>query len=360
MRNVYFCGMKLSPIVYDHGFENLEAYLSLQDFDNIFILTDSQTHQLCLPILLNRVKELSNATNIEVPNGEENKSIEVTSYIWKMLAKHGATRKSLLINLGGGLVTDMGGFAASTFKRGFPFIHIPTTLLSMVDASIGGKTGIDFDGLKNQIGTFSMPRLTIINTEFLKTLPDRELISGFAEMLKHGLIYDREHWNQIKDLQLPNVVIPENMIRTSSQIKSEIVETDPYETGVRKILNFGHTIGHAVESYYLSTPNPYLHGEAISIGILIESILSFDNQLIKEDELNEIFTIIVSIFGTNLIPENSIESLIQLMKQDKKNENSMINFTLLSQIGKAKFDCFLNDQQIVEGILRYNEKISVI
>lgn len=347
--------MKQSPIIFGNIYEELNKFLSEKSYDIIFLFVDSNTHEHCLPTLLGEMESQAAMEIIEIPPGEENKDLEIVAQIWQSLAELGASRKSLFINLGGGVITDMGGFIASTFKRGIDFINIPTTLLSMVDASVGGKTGIDFGGLKNQIGTFSMPQMTLIEATFLETLEEREFRSGIAEMLKHGLIYQPEHWNSLQNITGETI---QNLIEDSVTIKSEIVAQDPKESGLRKILNFGHTIGHALESYYLQTDNPLLHGEAIAIGMLVESILTFENELISQTELDEIFESILKIFPSQPIDENIIPSLVELMKHDKKNQGGKISFSLLNGIGSAKYDVLLNENQISEGILIYNKKLN--
>lgn len=347
--------MKQSPIIFGNIYEELNKFLSEKSYDIIFLFVDSNTHEHCLPTLLGEMESQAAMEIIEIPPGEENKDLEIVAQIWQSLAELGASRKSLFINLGGGVITDMGGFIASTFKRGIDFINIPTTLLSMVDASVGGKTGIDFGGLKNQIGTFSMPQITLIEATFLETLEEREFRSGIAEMLKHGLIYQPEHWNSLQNITGETI---QNLIEDSVTIKSEIVAQDPKESGLRKILNFGHTIGHALESFYLETENPLLHGEAIAVGMLVESILTFENELISQTELDEIFEGILKIFPSQPIDENIIPSLVELMKHDKKNQGGKISFSLLNGIGSAKYDVLLNENQISEGILIYNKKLN--
>lgn len=352
--------MKQAPILFDNIFLKLNSFLTEKTYSKIFVFVDSNTHEHCLPLFLGELETVSEIEVIEVPPGEENKVIEIVVQIWESLTELGADRKSLLINLGGGVVTDMGGFIASTFKRGIDFINVPTTLLSQVDASVGGKTGIDFAGLKNQIGTFSQPQMTLIHSEFLLTLPPRELTSGLAEMMKHGLIYQKSHWKNIHKIEGFTGEILHQLTQESVNIKLEIVEKDPFESGLRKILNFGHTIGHAVESYYLETEFPYLHGEAVAIGMLVESILSFENEMISSAELDEIFLNITQLFAKEPINEEIIPDLIKLMKQDKKNQNNQISFSLINGIGSCKYDILLNENQISEGILLYNKKLASI
>lgn len=348
--------MKQTPIIFGNIYQELNDFIANKSYDIIFLFVDTNTHEHCLPTLLGEMETSAQMEVIEIPPGEENKDLEIVAQIWQSLSELGATRKSLFINLGGGVITDMGGFIASTFKRGIDFVNIPTTLLSMVDASVGGKTGIDFGGLKNQIGTFSMPQLTLIDASFLETLEEREFRSGMAEMFKHGLIYSKEHWEALQNISPEQI---QQLIEDSVQIKSEVVTLDPKESGLRKILNFGHTIGHALESFYLENENPLLHGEAIAIGMLIESILTYENELISQNELDEIFDGILKVFPTQPIEENIIPALLELMKHDKKNVEGKINFSLLNGIGSAKYDILLNEQQISEGILLYNKKVKI-
>ncbi len=350
--------MEQTPVYFKETFEQLNLVLSEKKYEPIFILVDENTHEFCLPFFLSEIETNAPIEIIEIPAGEENKTIEIAVQVWETMAEINATRKSLMINLGGGMVTDIGGFIASTFKRGIDFINVPTSLLSMVDASVGGKTGIDLNGIKNIIGTFSLPVCTLINAAFLETLPEREFRSGLAEMLKHGLIYDKKHWENIVQLEKMEVHSVSSWIEDSVQIKTEIVRLDPYESGIRKILNFGHTIGHAVESEFLETENPLLHGEAIALGMLVETILSFENELITKEELEEIFFHISRIFGKILIPEERIPNLLVWMKHDKKNQNNQISFSLLDGIGNCKYNISLTEKQISEGILRYNRKLS--
>ena len=326
----------------------LNSFLSYKKYSYVFIVVDENTRKHCL-------KKLSldkHPSLISIKSGEKNKNIRTCEKIWKELSKQNADRKSLLINLGGGVISDIGGFCASTYKRGIDFINIPTTLLSQVDASVGGKTGIDFLGYKNQISTFAFPKAVFINPDFLQTLSKRELISGFAEVIKHGLIADKNYWKKIKDASTPLSVTAE-IISHSIEIKNKMVSADPYENGLRKVLNFGHTIGHAVESASMKTKKPLLHGEAIAIGMICEAYLSRKILGLKSEELNEITSFIISVFNPKQI-KLPIKNLIGLMKQDKKNKDSEINFTLLSSIGKAEINNSCSEELIEESIRFYN------
>ena len=330
-----------------------DSFSELQKFllnhSRIFILVDENTKKHCLKKLSIDNYQLE---IIQIKSGEKNKTIRTCEKIWKELSKYNADRKSLLINLGGGVITDIGGFCASTYKRGIDFVNIPTTLLSQVDASVGGKTGIDFLGYKNQIGTFSFPKAVFVNPDFLKPLNKRELISGFAEVIKHGLIADSDYWKKIKDFSIP-INITVELISLSIEVKNKIVSADPYENGLRKVLNFGHTIGHAVESASLKTKKPLLHGEAIAIGMICEAYISRKVSGLKSEELDEISSFITSIFKPKAIKQPT-KKLIALMKQDKKNKNSEINFTLLISIGKAEINNSCSEDLIEESIGYFN------
>lgn len=351
--------MKQTPVFFKDIFLNLNLLLESRNGNPIFILVDENTHEHCLSLLLSEMEINAPMEIIEIPSGEENKTIEIVIQVWETLTEMNASRKSLMINLGGGMITDIGGFIASTYKRGIEFINFPTSLLSMVDASVGGKTGIDLNGVKNNIGTFALPMATFIYPEFLKTLPEREFRSGLAEMFKHGLIDDKQHWDELIKITDYTPESVTTFIENSIRIKTDVINSDPFESGLRKILNFGHTIGHAIESEFLETENPLLHGEAIAIGILIESILSYENELISKEELDEIFYHLIRVFGKNQLPEEIIPHLLNWMKNDKKNQRNQISFSLIAGIGNCKYDILLNETQISEGILLYNRKIAI-
>ena len=352
--------MKQTPVYFEENFQNLNIFFKERNYQTIFILVDANTHQHCLPLFLTEFETESPIEIIEIPFGEENKTLEIASQLWQTLIDLKATRKSLLINLGGGVISDLGGFVASTFKRGIDFINVPTSLLGMVDAAIGGKTGVDLNGIKNMVGTFALPLSTFIHLEFLKTLSSRELRSGLAEMLKHGLIESEKHWKQLIQLENIESDLSIELIEDSISIKTEIIINDPYESGKRKILNFGHTIGHAIESEFLNSENRFLHGEAIAIGMLIECVLSYENELLTKSEIDEIFFALIHFFGKNPIDESRIPNLIEWMKHDKKNENNHVLFSLLNGIGHCKYDIYQTDEQIAAAILTYNRKLETI
>lgn len=349
--------MKSAPIYFNEDYKFINEFLKSNSYSKIFLLVDENTHEYCLPRFVSELEDISDFEIIEVPPGEEFKEIETTTQIWLSLSELNADRKSLMINLGGGVITDMGGFIASTFKRGIDFLNVPTTLLSMVDASVGGKNGIDLNGMKNQIGTFTQPKMVWVDAEFLNTLEERQFMSGMAEMLKHGLIADANHWESLISLPSWNPKNISPLIQKSVEIKKEVVESDPYESGLRKILNFGHTIGHAIESEFLNSEKPLLHGEAIIMGMMIESLLSKEKGLLLESECEQIFNRLNERFSPTKISESLFPKIMNWMKHDKKNENKTINFSLIDEIGSCKYNLFLSSEQIIEALKKYNEKL---
>jgi len=340
-------------IHFESGLNQLLPFLVEGKYSQVFIFTDRNTSELCLPVLQEMLGDYSTFDLIETDPGEENKNIDFCIGIWKTLLDFNADRKALMINLGGGVITDMGGFVASTYKRGIDFINIPTTLLSQVDASVGGKTGIDIDNVKNMVGTFTLPQAVFIESRFLESLPERELLSGFAEIIKHGLIADAEYYQKIKE---SSYLDPSSeLVHRSVVIKNKVVLEDPLEKGLRKILNFGHTIGHAVESYALENDKvPLTHGEAIAIGMICEAWLSVKNSSLSNDELSDISNYIKSIYPKYHIKPDSYDQLKELMNSDKKNEHGQIMFSLLNSIGDCKYNFRVSDQDIKESMNYYN------
>ncbi len=322
------------------GYETLTEILNPKQYSKIFILVDENTSQYCLPQLLGNLETEIEIEIIELEVGEMHKNISTCTEVWNALSDLGGDRKSILINLGGGVISDLGGFVACTFKRGIDFINIPTTLLSMVDASIGGKNGVDLGNLKNQIGIIREPKAVIIDTQFLNTLPQNEMRSGLAEMLKHGLIFDKAYWDSFKDLKKLQADDLSQLIYQSIQIKNTIVCEDLTENGIRKALNFGHTLGHAIESYCLENDHKttLLHGEAIAIGMILESHISREKGLLTNEEYQEIKYIIKDIFEPIAFTQNDIEKIIELLIYDKKNEFGKVQFALLNGIGKIKIN----------------------
>ena len=313
--------------------------LQAKDYSSLFLLVDTHTQEFCLPGFVSQ----TGLTQLEVlvmEAGEEHKTLQTCENLWNQLSERGADRNSALINLGGGVVTDLGGFVACTFKRGIDFYNLPTTLLAMVDASVGGKTGIDLGALKNQIGIIEEPKQVLIDAQWLQTLPQEELRSGFAEMLKHGLISNKDYWEQLKSLPKLEAATLAEFIKPSVAIKKQVVLEDPREKHLRKILNFGHTLGHAIESYYLTHPEKkrLLHGEAIAIGMVMEAYLgvsccSFSN--IAAEEIKKTFA---QFYPPVEIDAQDREGILELLRHDKKNKAGRVNFVLLKSIGVPEID----------------------
>ena len=344
------------PIYFSEtGYNALNETLSAQHYSTIFILVDSHSNTHCLPTFLPYLATEIPIEIIEFESGESSKNIETCVQIWEALTELGADRKSLIINLGGGVVTDLGGFVASTFKRGIDFIHVPTTLLAMVDASVGGKNGVDLGHLKNQIGVINVPKMVLIDSTYLETLPQNEMRSGLAEMLKHGLIYDANYWKQFLDLSQLDFADFDTLIYQSIEIKNNIVMQDPTENGIRKALNFGHTLGHAIESYFLENENKktLLHGEAIAAGMILESYLSWQKQCIEEKDYLEIKNTINSIFERIVFEESDLAPILDLLIHDKKNEYGTIQFALLDGVGKIKINQTAEKEMIIAAFLNY-------
>lgn len=319
----------------------------------IFVLTDENTARECLALFDANFPKKKDYKHISIPFGEKNKTLDTCVQVWKKLTEAGADRKSLLINLGGGVVCDLGGFVAATYMRGITWINLPTTLLSMVDASVGGKTGIDFNGLKNIIGIIRNPYLVGIDSRFLTSLSMRERRSGFAEMLKHSLLTSKKYWQALQSIDLKDIEALDKYIRPSILIKQTIVSEDRNEIGLRKQLNFGHTAGHAIESYYLDFENPVLHGEAIAAGMLIELYLSKILLDFPEDTFQNVVNYILNTYPKLSIKEHEIEDIIKLIAFDKKNEKGENNFVLLHDIGKVKIDHHVPNTIIRQAIEYY-------
>lgn len=322
----------------EEAFKALNTHLANKKYSIVFILVDENTHELCLPNFMAEINGEYQFEIIEIESGEINKNIETCVGVWEALSELGADRKSVLINLGGGVLTDMGGFIASTFKRGIDFINVPTTLLSMVDASVGGKTGIDLGALKNQVGVINQPAMVLVVPDFLDTLEKRQIISGFAEMLKHGLIKDKTYWEALKEAQ--SLEHMKSHILTSIQIKNEVVLKDPTEQNIRKILNYGHTLGHAIESYFLENASKemLLHGEAIAVGMILEGYLSHKLLGLSEQSLEDIKSTFLNKYDKVEFSDTDIENILKLMKYDKKNSHGKVNFVLLKNIGEPVVD----------------------
>lgn len=348
--------MKQKVVISGNLERDLVNAISECEHDRIFVLTDETTQQLCWPKIKN-FKALKNSTPIIIKATDTHKNLDTLSQVWQALSNGGATRHSLMINLGGGMVTDLGGFAASTFKRGIDFINIPTTLLAMVDASVGGKTGINFGGLKNEIGVFSDSRFVIINTQFLDTLDHDNICSGYAEMLKHGLISDERTWAELVtfDLDTPDLSQLQRMVAESIKVKERIVETDPHEHGIRKALNLGHTMGHAFESFAMRRGTPILHGYAVAYGLISELYMSARKTAFPTDRMHQTVRFIRENYGTFNITCDDYPTLIELMHHDKKNTSGIINFTLLGNVGDIRINQTATEEEIKEALDFFRE-----
>lgn len=323
--------------------------------DNVFILCDTHTHEFALPAIAAAIP--ATARHIGIEAGDTHKTLEALAHVWDELSRHGASRKSLLVNLGGGMVTDLGGFAAACFKRGIRFINMPTTLLGAVDAAVGGKTGINFNGLKNEIGAFRPADAVIISTRFFQTLPHEELLSGYAEMLKHALIDNPDSYRALLDFDLsaPDWDRLLDLLQQSVQVKQRIVAQDPFETGIRKALNLGHTVGHAFESLSHRRGTPIPHGYAVAWGLVCELLLSHHYLQFPSDTITGLADYIYRHYGAFAITCKDYETLYELMTHDKKNESGHINFTLLQAIGKPVIDQHTDKEQIFVAFDLYRD-----
>lgn len=341
-------------IIGEDVFARVKKVLKKYETHKKFLFVDENSFLHCATEFIMQTGLTNDIEIIEIESGEENKTIEICLHIWQTFLDFNADRKTLLINLGGGVITDMGGFIASTYKRGIDFINIPTTLLAQIDASVGGKVAIDLNHFKNAIGVFNEPQLVVIYPPFLKTLNKRQMLSGYAEALKHGLIANLDYWKKLKTGMLSDANQWQTLIETSVEIKNTIVLSDFEEKGERKKLNFGHTVGHAIESHSLKhDKNPLLHGEAVAIGIICESYLSHLELELSAKALKDISTTVLTYFNPYPIKESFFNHYIELMKNDKKNEKDTINFTLLSQIGIASVNHSVSEKNILEALNYY-------
>ena len=335
--------------------QSLTEAVAACEHDKMFILVDETTERLCLPLVTDFAC-LQGAQVITIGATDANKTMDSLAHVWEMLGSQGATRHTLLINIGGGMVTDLGGFAASTFKRGINYINIPTTLLSMVDASVGGKTGINFRGLKNEIGVFNNASSVILDTQFLKTMDHENILSGYAEMLKHGLISNEQMWAELMnfDLEQPDFLQLKRMVADSVAVKQHIVTEDPTEQGIRKALNLGHTAGHAFESFALRQ-QPILHGYAVAFGLICELYLSAVKTGFPTDKMHQTVRFIQEHYGKMDITCDDYPTLLELMTHDKKNVAGVINFTLLGGIGDIRINQTATKEEIFEALDFYRE-----
>ena len=340
------------------GYDALAHLLQESDYSSLYVMVDDCTHEACLSDFLSALETKVHIEIIEIPSGEQHKTIPTCYQVWEAMAELGADRKSLIVNLGGGVVTDLGGFIACTFKRGIDFIQVPTSLLAMVDAAIGGKTGVDLGTLKNLIGVIRNPKMVLIDTGFLATLPQNEMRSGLAEMYKHGLVADKTYWDKLCNLGELHIEDLNILIYESVLIKNTIVLQDPQEKGRRKVLNYGHTLGHAIESYCLEneTRETLLHGEAIAIGMILESYLSHHLNGLSEQELQDITTTLSTIYDPVAFTATEIETIINLMKYDKKNQGGRINFVLLEAIGQPVINQEVPRDLIIKAFEYYKKQ----
>jgi 3-dehydroquinate synthase len=324
----------------EKAYADLQSLLESEYYSSVFILVDTNTRDYCLPLFLKHFPDLEEGHVLSINAGEEHKHLESCQGVWQQLSDMGADRKSILINLGGGVVTDLGGFVAAAFKRGIDFVNVPTTLLSMVDASVGGKTGVDLGGLKNQVGIITHPKMVVIDARYLNTLPENEYKSGYAEMLKHGIIRDQKYFRELSTFKSLNDGSIESFIHHSIEIKNTVVTEDLYESNLRKILNFGHTLGHAIETYCLTHPNKtnLLHGEAIAIGMITEAYLATLLTGLNKTAAEEIKSVFLMIFPKISFTKEDITSILELLRYDKKNSHGKVKFVLLKEIGHPAID----------------------
>lgn len=342
--------LKEYEIIFDDSLESLNNFLLSDNYSSIFVLVDENTKEHCLPILETVIADFK---VIETKSGETNKNLTTCETIWQQLIENNADRKAVLLNLGGGVIGDMGGFAAGCYKRGIDFVNIPTTLLSQVDSSIGGKLGIDFKYGKNLIGLFRNPKLVLVSAAFFKTLPKRQFVNGWAEIFKHALIKDKAQWEVYKTTDISTCAM-NPVVYASLLIKKSVVEEDPFEKGLRKILNFGHTIGHAIEAYSLEhESDSLLHGEAIAIGMICEAYLAVQKCGLKENELKEIQTLLLTHFPKRAIAGFDRDTLFRIMQSDKKNQGDKILFALLNEIGSCVYDVEAGQSEIDDAIDYY-------
>lgn len=336
--------------------KDLAAFLEKTSYDRLFVLTDTNTLEHCFP-LIKDVSQIKDATVITVKAGDLNKNINQLSEIWELLSNGGASRGSLMINLGGGMITDMGGFAAATFKRGMKSVNIPTTLMAAVDAAVGGKTGINFNGLKNEVGSFYPPLCVFIETEFFKTIDHQNLLSGYSEMIKHALLSDQQTLALTLsfDLNTPDLALLKELVVTSVEVKERIVEEDPFEKGIRKALNLGHTIGHAFESLSFKKDKPLLHGHAVAAGLICELYLSYKLCGFPGDVLSKVVSFVKEFYSPFVFDCTDFDALYAYMLHDKKNEGGVINFTLLKDVGEVMIDQNVDRKLIDESLDFYRD-----
>lgn len=339
-------------VYFEDSLQSLADFITDKGYSQIIVLVDTHTQEYCLPILQTVFGENIHYDIIEIDPGEENKTIDYCIGVWQTMLDFEIDRNALMINLGGGVVTDLGGFVASTYKRGIDFVQVPTTLLAQVDASVGGKTGIDMHNLKNVVGTFTQPKGVFISTRFLETLDNKQKLSGLAEIIKHGLIADASIYKDSKSTVVEE--IDQELIYRSVVVKNNVIKEDPTEQNLRKILNFGHTIGHAIEANSLELDaTPLLHGEAIAIGMICEAYLSHRFNGLSEEELEDIAKTFLSKYSYYNLDKKSDARLLELMKNDKKNQQNRIGFSLLSSIGACDYNIYVDEKDIISALDYY-------
>lgn len=346
-----------SIFIGNEAFDTVRAYLHQYEFkeNKIFVLVDENSRKYCLPRLMSNIQLFQQVHILEVPAGEEIKNLDTCRRLWQELTDNGADRNSVLINLGGGVISDLGGFVASTFKRGIRYVNIPTTLLAMVDASVGGKVGIDMNGLKNQVGLFSNPQSVFIIPEFLDTLPERQFKTGFAEIIKHALIYEKHYWEDLSEKALADITDWREIIEWCIEIKNYFVTEDPIDKGFRKVLNFGHNIGHAVETYSLQNEDHLIsHGEAVAIGLVCESYISQKIAGLPMDQFEDIAHYISKNFDHYPFKLENFDFVLESIRHDKKNIGNNVNFTLLTAIGNSLINQVVEMNIIRESLIYYH------
>jgi 3-dehydroquinate synthase len=345
-----------SIFIGDDVYDTIRSYLYQFEFSEhkIFVLTDKNSRKYCLPRLMSNIQVFQQVHILEIQDGEEFKNLNTCQRLWQELAENMADRNAILINLGGGVICDMGGFVASTYKRGIRYLNIPTTLLSMVDASIGGKVGIDMKGLKNEIGLFSNPQVVFIIPEFLETLPQRQLHSGFAEVVKHAIVYEKNYWDDLSSRPFEEIKNWREIIDWSVEIKNYFVMEDPFDKGFRKVLNFGHTIGHAIETYSLQNDSqPLLHGEAVAIGMICELYISSQQTKLPKTDMDDIIRYLAVNYSHYRFRSGNFDLIIDFMKHDKKNTGNKFNFTLMTSIGNSLINQEVELNLITESLRFY-------
>jgi 3-dehydroquinate synthase len=345
-----------SIFIGDDVYDTIRSYLYQFEFSEhkIFVLADKNSRKYCLPRLMSNIQVFQKVHILEIQDGEEFKNLNTCQRLWQELADNHADRNSILINLGGGVICDMGGFVASTFKRGIRYLNIPTTLLAMVDASIGGKVGVDLKGLKNEVGLFSNPQVVFVIPEFLETLPLKQLRSGFAEVIKHSVIYEKHFWDELSSKPFNQINNWREIIDWSVEIKNYFVMEDPFDKGFRKVLNFGHTIGHAIETFSLQNDSqPLLHGEAVAIGLICELFISSQQSNLPKSDMDEIIQYIGANYEHYSFRSGNFDIIIENMKHDKKNTGNKFNFTLLTSVSNSLINQEVDINMILESLRFY-------